>query len=227
MAPWAHLVPGLWTGYRCASPRGCVPPRTLCPSAHAGFIDFIVEPTFSVLTDVAERMVLPLPEDGTKAKGNPAGSQQPRLASASPQGGGGGGCSARPWGGIWLQLAGAGCRQWRCPRCQPCPVPAAASGGSSPWTSRWSWGSCGQTWQASAPPGASTSRRTSRSGRRGQPAVGASPRCHRGPWARPRGHPRGAGAGLGTPGRAAGPRAGWVLPGLPAWVGARQTAGGG
>lgn len=33
-----------------------------------GFIDFIVDPTFSVLTDVAEKIVLPLVEEGTKTK---------------------------------------------------------------------------------------------------------------------------------------------------------------
>ncbi|NWH24209.1 PDE1B phosphodiesterase, partial [Grus americana] len=53
-----------------------VSPSTPCPCPNPGFIDFIVEPTFSVLTDVAEKMVLPHAEDGTKAKGNPAASQQ-------------------------------------------------------------------------------------------------------------------------------------------------------
>lgn len=33
-----------------------------------GFIEFIVDPTFSVLTDVAEKIVLPLVEEGTKTK---------------------------------------------------------------------------------------------------------------------------------------------------------------
>ncbi|XP_063997059.1 dual specificity calcium/calmodulin-dependent 3',5'-cyclic nucleotide phosphodiesterase 1B [Pogoniulus pusillus] len=55
----------------------CDRTSTLVAQSQIGFIDFIVEPTFSVLTDVAERMVLPLPEDGTKAKGNPVASQQP------------------------------------------------------------------------------------------------------------------------------------------------------
>ncbi|NXR38946.1 PDE1B phosphodiesterase, partial [Zosterops hypoxanthus] len=49
-----------------------------CPLLSPGFIDFIVEPTFSVLTDVAEKLVTPLAEDGSKGKGNPAGGQQPR-----------------------------------------------------------------------------------------------------------------------------------------------------
>ncbi|XP_027766496.1 calcium/calmodulin-dependent 3',5'-cyclic nucleotide phosphodiesterase 1B-like, partial [Empidonax traillii] len=42
------------------------------------FIDFIVEPTFSVLSDVAEKMLTPLAEDGAKAnKGNnPSAPQQ-------------------------------------------------------------------------------------------------------------------------------------------------------
>ncbi|KAM6231063.1 dual specificity calcium/calmodulin-dependent 3',5'-cyclic nucleotide phosphodiesterase 1B [Spheniscus humboldti] len=54
----------------------CDRTSTLVAQSQIGFIDFIVEPTFSVLTDVAEKMVLPLAEDGTKAKGNPAASQQ-------------------------------------------------------------------------------------------------------------------------------------------------------
>nr|XP_025968954.1 calcium/calmodulin-dependent 3',5'-cyclic nucleotide phosphodiesterase 1B isoform X2 [Dromaius novaehollandiae] len=54
----------------------CDRTSTLVAQSQIGFIDFIVEPTFSVLTDVAEKMVLPLAEDGSKAKGNPAGSQQ-------------------------------------------------------------------------------------------------------------------------------------------------------
>ncbi|NXG70796.1 PDE1B phosphodiesterase, partial [Baryphthengus martii] len=55
----------------------CDRTSTLVAQSQIGFIDFIVEPTFSVLTDVAEKMVLPLAEDGTKAKGNPAACQQP------------------------------------------------------------------------------------------------------------------------------------------------------
>ncbi|XP_068265901.1 dual specificity calcium/calmodulin-dependent 3',5'-cyclic nucleotide phosphodiesterase 1B [Nyctibius grandis] len=54
----------------------CDRTSTLVAQSQIGFIDFIVEPTFSVLTDVAEKMVLPPAEDGTKAKGNPAGSPQ-------------------------------------------------------------------------------------------------------------------------------------------------------
>ncbi|KAM8794090.1 dual specificity calcium/calmodulin-dependent 3',5'-cyclic nucleotide phosphodiesterase 1B [Eudromia elegans] len=47
----------------------CDRSSTLVAQSQIGFIDFIVEPTFSVLTDVAEKMVLPLAEDGAKAKG--------------------------------------------------------------------------------------------------------------------------------------------------------------
>ncbi|XP_009878298.1 PREDICTED: calcium/calmodulin-dependent 3',5'-cyclic nucleotide phosphodiesterase 1B-like, partial [Charadrius vociferus] len=54
----------------------CDRTSTLVAQSQIGFIDFIVEPTFSVLTDVAEKMVLPVAEDRTKAKGNPAASQQ-------------------------------------------------------------------------------------------------------------------------------------------------------
>ncbi|XP_042653040.1 calcium/calmodulin-dependent 3',5'-cyclic nucleotide phosphodiesterase 1B isoform X2 [Tyto alba] len=54
----------------------CDRTSTLVAQSQIGFIDFIVEPTFSVLTDVAEKMVLPLAEDGTKAKGNPGAGQQ-------------------------------------------------------------------------------------------------------------------------------------------------------
>ncbi|XP_010216712.1 PREDICTED: calcium/calmodulin-dependent 3',5'-cyclic nucleotide phosphodiesterase 1B-like [Tinamus guttatus] len=59
----------------------CDRTSTLVAQSQIGFIDFIVEPTFSVLTDVAEKMVLPLVEDGAKAKGNPAGGQPARRAS--------------------------------------------------------------------------------------------------------------------------------------------------
>ncbi|XP_014817062.1 PREDICTED: calcium/calmodulin-dependent 3',5'-cyclic nucleotide phosphodiesterase 1B [Calidris pugnax] len=55
----------------------CDRTSTLVAQSQIGFIDFIVEPTFSVLTDVAEKLVLPLAEDRTKAKGNPAANQQP------------------------------------------------------------------------------------------------------------------------------------------------------
>ncbi|KAF1496649.1 Calcium/calmodulin-dependent 3',5'-cyclic nucleotide phosphodiesterase 1B, partial [Eudyptula minor novaehollandiae] len=65
-----------WVPVPTLATRQGVSPSTPCPFPTAGFIDFIVEPTFSVLTDVAEKMVLPLAEDGTKAKGNPAASQQ-------------------------------------------------------------------------------------------------------------------------------------------------------
>ncbi|KAM4644015.1 dual specificity calcium/calmodulin-dependent 3',5'-cyclic nucleotide phosphodiesterase 1B [Amazona ochrocephala] len=54
----------------------CDRTSTLVAQSQIGFIDFIVEPTFSVLTDVAERMVLPAAEDGTKGNGNPVGNQQ-------------------------------------------------------------------------------------------------------------------------------------------------------
>lgn len=55
----------------------CDRTSTLVAQSQIGFIDFIVEPTFSVLTDVAEKMVLPQNEDSSKAKGNPTGGQQP------------------------------------------------------------------------------------------------------------------------------------------------------
>ncbi|NWH42476.1 PDE1B phosphodiesterase, partial [Chloropsis hardwickii] len=55
----------------------CDRTSTLVAQSQIGFIDFIVEPTFSVLTDVAEKLVTPLAEDGSKAKGNPAATQQP------------------------------------------------------------------------------------------------------------------------------------------------------
>ncbi|POI19294.1 hypothetical protein CIB84_016961, partial [Bambusicola thoracicus] len=61
----------------------CDRTSTLVAQSQIGFIDFIVEPTFSVLTDVAEKMVLPQNEDGSKAKGNPAGGQQARLGASS------------------------------------------------------------------------------------------------------------------------------------------------
>lgn len=67
------------------------------------------------------------------------------------------------------------CPAASCPRCPP-----ARSGGSRPWMSTWSWGTSKPTWPGSAPPGPSTSRRTSRSGRRGRPAVGDGHRGHRG-----------------------------------------------
>ncbi|XP_041256266.1 calcium/calmodulin-dependent 3',5'-cyclic nucleotide phosphodiesterase 1B [Onychostruthus taczanowskii] len=61
-----------------------VSPATPCPLLSPGFIDFIVEPTFSVLTDVAEKLVTPLAEDGSKAKGNPAATQQPSSQWRQP-----------------------------------------------------------------------------------------------------------------------------------------------
>ncbi|XP_030330571.1 calcium/calmodulin-dependent 3',5'-cyclic nucleotide phosphodiesterase 1B [Strigops habroptila] len=54
----------------------CDRTSTLVAQSQIGFIDFIVEPTFSVLTDVAERMVLPVAEDGTKGNSNPVANQQ-------------------------------------------------------------------------------------------------------------------------------------------------------
>uniref|UniRef100_A0A8D0FTK9 Phosphodiesterase n=1 Tax=Strix occidentalis caurina TaxID=311401 RepID=A0A8D0FTK9_STROC len=58
----------------------CDRTSTLVAQSQIGFIDFIVEPTFSVLTDVAEKLVLPLAEDGTK-RPCPCSSQwrQPSL----------------------------------------------------------------------------------------------------------------------------------------------------
>uniref|UniRef100_A0A8I3NU03 Phosphodiesterase n=2 Tax=Canis lupus familiaris TaxID=9615 RepID=A0A8I3NU03_CANLF len=97
----------------------CDRTSTLVAQSQIGFIDFIVEPTFSVLTDVAEKSVQPLVDDDSKSKNQP-------------------------------------------------------SGASLPWT--WRWETPTLTWSASAPPGPSTFRRTSRSGRSGQQA--ASPtRC--------------------------------------------------
>ncbi|XP_040196696.1 calcium/calmodulin-dependent 3',5'-cyclic nucleotide phosphodiesterase 1B isoform X2 [Rana temporaria] len=46
----------------------CDRKATLVAQSQIGFIDFIVDPTFSVLTDVAEKIVLPLVEEGTKTK---------------------------------------------------------------------------------------------------------------------------------------------------------------
>nr|XP_025044517.1 calcium/calmodulin-dependent 3',5'-cyclic nucleotide phosphodiesterase 1B isoform X1 [Pelodiscus sinensis] len=46
----------------------CDRKSTLVAQSQIGFIDFIVEPTFSVLTDVAEKIVLPLVEEGSKTK---------------------------------------------------------------------------------------------------------------------------------------------------------------
>lgn len=46
----------------------CDRKSTLVAQSQIGFIEFIVDPTFSVLTDVAEKIVLPLVEEGTKTK---------------------------------------------------------------------------------------------------------------------------------------------------------------
>lgn len=43
----------------------------LCYTFTAGFIDFIVEPTFSVLTDVAEKSVQPQADEDSKSKNQP------------------------------------------------------------------------------------------------------------------------------------------------------------
>uniref|UniRef100_A0A1D5Q8U6 Phosphodiesterase n=2 Tax=Macaca TaxID=9539 RepID=A0A1D5Q8U6_MACMU len=49
-------------------------------SSTAGFIDFIVEPTFSVLTDVAEKSVQPLADEDSKSKNQPSFQwRQPSL----------------------------------------------------------------------------------------------------------------------------------------------------
>ncbi|NWR81866.1 PDE1B phosphodiesterase, partial [Centropus unirufus] len=63
----------------------CDRTSTLVAQSQIGFIDFIVEPTFSVLTDVAEKMVMPAAEDGTKAKGTPAAQQASCPRAPSPQ----------------------------------------------------------------------------------------------------------------------------------------------
>ncbi|XP_053564241.1 dual specificity calcium/calmodulin-dependent 3',5'-cyclic nucleotide phosphodiesterase 1B [Bombina bombina] len=46
----------------------CDRKATLVAQSQIGFIEFIVDPTFSVLTDVAEKIVLPLVEEGSKSK---------------------------------------------------------------------------------------------------------------------------------------------------------------
>ncbi|KAM5181055.1 dual specificity calcium/calmodulin-dependent 3',5'-cyclic nucleotide phosphodiesterase 1B [Mantella aurantiaca] len=46
----------------------CDRKATLVAQSQIGFIEFIVDPTFSVLTDVAEKIVLPLVEEGSKTK---------------------------------------------------------------------------------------------------------------------------------------------------------------
>ncbi|NXR22597.1 PDE1B phosphodiesterase, partial [Cinclus mexicanus] len=62
----------------------CDRTSTLVAQSQIGFIDFIVEPTFSVLTDVAEKLVTPLAEDGSKTKGNPVATQQPSSQWRQP-----------------------------------------------------------------------------------------------------------------------------------------------
>ncbi|XP_029450985.1 calcium/calmodulin-dependent 3',5'-cyclic nucleotide phosphodiesterase 1B isoform X2 [Rhinatrema bivittatum] len=52
----------------------CDRKATLVAQSQIGFIEFIVDPTFSVLTDVAEKIVLPLIEEGSKSK-SPASQQ--------------------------------------------------------------------------------------------------------------------------------------------------------
>ncbi|XP_068957412.1 dual specificity calcium/calmodulin-dependent 3',5'-cyclic nucleotide phosphodiesterase 1B isoform X5 [Petaurus breviceps papuanus] len=61
----------------------CDRTSTLVAQSQIGFIDFIVEPTFSVLTDVAEKSVQPLVDDGSKAKMKPRepGDLNPDLVS--------------------------------------------------------------------------------------------------------------------------------------------------
>ncbi|XP_073519264.1 dual specificity calcium/calmodulin-dependent 3',5'-cyclic nucleotide phosphodiesterase 1B isoform X1 [Phyllobates terribilis] len=53
----------------------CDRKSTLVAQSQIGFIDFIVDPTFSVLTDVAEKIVLPLVEEGSKSKPAPPVNQ--------------------------------------------------------------------------------------------------------------------------------------------------------
>ncbi|KAL4839409.1 hypothetical protein H8958_000812 [Nasalis larvatus] len=49
----------------------CDRTSTLVAQSQIGFIDFIVEPTFSVLTDVAEKSVQPLADEDSKSKNQP------------------------------------------------------------------------------------------------------------------------------------------------------------
>ena len=108
---WVRSRPHLVPSHQPCHRQG-VSPLTLCPFPTTGFIDFIVEPTFSVLTDVAEKMVLPVAEDGTKAKGNPVASQQARSATVS--------CLRFPfargrWWGHPLILGPGRWQWWLCP----------------------------------------------------------------------------------------------------------------
>ncbi|KAM9321299.1 dual specificity calcium/calmodulin-dependent 3',5'-cyclic nucleotide phosphodiesterase 1B isoform 2-T2 [Gastrophryne carolinensis] len=70
----------------------CDRKNTLVAQSQIGFIEFIVDPTFSVLTDVAEKIVLPLVEEGSKTKSvapvNQSSSQwrQPSLDEQSELG---------------------------------------------------------------------------------------------------------------------------------------------
>ncbi|XP_042802686.1 calcium/calmodulin-dependent 3',5'-cyclic nucleotide phosphodiesterase 1B isoform X2 [Panthera leo] len=58
----------------------CDRTSTLVAQSQIGFIDFIVEPTFSVLTDVAEKSVQPLVDDDSKSKNQPSFQwRQPSL----------------------------------------------------------------------------------------------------------------------------------------------------
>ncbi|XP_011848024.1 dual specificity calcium/calmodulin-dependent 3',5'-cyclic nucleotide phosphodiesterase 1B isoform X5 [Macaca mulatta] len=58
----------------------CDRTSTLVAQSQIGFIDFIVEPTFSVLTDVAEKSVQPLADEDSKSKNQPSFQwRQPSL----------------------------------------------------------------------------------------------------------------------------------------------------
>ncbi|XP_066440406.1 dual specificity calcium/calmodulin-dependent 3',5'-cyclic nucleotide phosphodiesterase 1B isoform X2 [Eleutherodactylus coqui] len=70
----------------------CDRKSTLVAQSQIGFIEFIVDPTFSVLTDVAQKIVLPLVEEGSKSKPAPPVNQsssqwrQPSLDEQSELG---------------------------------------------------------------------------------------------------------------------------------------------
>uniref|UniRef100_A0A8D1GAM4 Phosphodiesterase n=1 Tax=Sus scrofa TaxID=9823 RepID=A0A8D1GAM4_PIG len=58
----------------------CDRTSTLVAQSQIGFIDFIVEPTFSVLTDVAEKSVQPMGDEDSKSKNQPSFQwRQPSL----------------------------------------------------------------------------------------------------------------------------------------------------
>ncbi|KAB0397276.1 hypothetical protein E2I00_005330 [Balaenoptera physalus] len=58
----------------------CDRTSTLVAQSQIGFIDFIVEPTFSVLTDVAEKSVQPMGDEDSKSKTQPSFQwRQPSL----------------------------------------------------------------------------------------------------------------------------------------------------